>query len=1087
MNLHSVFAQILNMSLTASAVILVVLVLRWLLRRLPKALSYALWAVVLFRLLCPISFSSQWSVLGLVSTPAQQTQVTQATSSMQYLPAAPSVPQTPQAPPVQPETTLPNTAPVQPLPTAAEKNAPMDTLAWLWLAGVVGLVGYSAVSYFLLRKKLTAAMPLRENIYLADHLSTPFVVGLVRPRIYLPSDLPESQQGYILCHERYHLRRGDHWIKLLAFAALCLHWFNPLVWLAFFLAASDMEMSCDEAVVRRMGGSIRADYSASLLSLATGRHIIAGSPLAFGEGSTKSRIHNLARYKKPALWALGIGVVLCVIAAVALLSNPQGSSGLPQPGSLTVTLDVGTFPSYPQKIKPISSAEKAPDGVPEISLPNLGIPAMAEAKLVFHVEDPSIRTLHLTENYNTSPLGPSSPIETTEFTLEREPNGDFVFLPEHKNPANSEEAFYTVEAEGCQLQFALSLNSCTATNYPTKVTFSSDDGPIYTQWTDPEKPWEGQPDLQPNPNLRVPLQFAPNETADDPATEPFPLPIVVAKPGGNLRFQTEGAQVFQLVVDVEYSAPGQEILTEQLHLRQNAQDDQFYLSIQPPAQWQQAGVSDHGVAFYHIHGKKGEFSFQVNFEGLSDFLPSQLRCQAEGGLFYAQWSHSASPELDGQSGVSSLELPLFPADAQKLPTLPIFVSRDPCALHFQVDDPHVSSLYVTSESYPYTSTHFTRLDRTEDGDFVLYPWQENIHFGTHALFTIQGEHGAFLFQVNFLPQFMNHEVSAPDPDAPKLTEESAGACLQQTLESLSLNESQQLSFTIPDHIPADGNNSYLYLSLSASYRLEDGSMNRIELLDNKISEEYRGRTFLFPLKQENAELVQYSMRASIRLPAMATDENSTGHVISDFAVNYIEQNAPFQYGVSPMAHRTNVQISADGLTNTLTYDFSDSTQTSLQCALPQGLSLQQGAPSFNMTAPPSVNILQGDTVVGTLELYELGTTDPEDLRSVDTSANTLPMQIFAAVALSNHCDYTDYTVVQHSKTGAAATAVYTWQDLDQMDQYGAAVEIPFEETATVLAYDWDASPYFVELRFDKDFTLSEKDLTALAKSIRILS
>lgn len=1087
MNLYPAFSQILNMSLTASAVILVVLVLRWLLRRLPKAFSYALWAVVLFRLLCPISFSSQWSMLGLISEPTQQTQVTQSTSSMQYLPAAPAAPQMPS---VQPDTPLPPVTPAKPAPTPVKRTSPMDVIPWVWLAGVVGMVGCSGVSYLRLRKKLVPAMPLRDNIYLADHIPTPFVVGLVRPRIYLPSDLPESQQGYILCHEQYHIRRGDHWIKLLAFAALCLHWFNPLVWLAFFLSASDMEMSCDEAVVRRMGGSIRADYSASLLSLATGRHIVAGSPLAFGEGSTKSRIHNLARYKKPALWGLGIGIVLCLVAAVVLLSNPKTGSGLPQPGSMKVTLDLGTFPHPAQEAElsfsqsGTTSLNNSSASCPIISLPDLGIPAMAEAKLILRVDDPSIHTLHITEKYNSNPGQPNSKAEFREFTLQREKDGNFVFLPEHQNPADSEEAIYSVEAEGGQLLFALALNSCTETNYPTRVTLFSDDSPIYAKWTDPEQPWVGQPEIQPDSNLQIPLQFTPNENADDASTENFPLPIVAAKPGGNLSLEVEESSISQIMVDVEYTAPGQEIISERRYLQKKPSDSQFHLSLLPPPQWQKDTVGGNCTAFYHILGENGAFSFQVNFAELSDFLPTQVHCNAEGGMLYSQWTHSASPELDGQPGASSMELPLFAADDQQ-PMAPIFVAQDPCALHFQVDDPQVSSLYLIMEIYPGPETRFIRLDRTENNDFVLYPWKENLSFGTHALFTIQGKAGSFLLQTNFFPAFMEHEIVVPDPDAPELTAESAGSFLQQTLESLSLNASQQLSFTLPAHIPTNGSDSYLHLNLNVAYKLADGSQQYITLLDNAVSNDYRGRTFLFPTRMEGAELTQYSLRAAFCQPSVA--DSLSGYGTTLIAVNYVEQHAPFQYGTTPTIHRTAVQLSENGPEKALTYHFSDGSQNTLQCALPQGLSLQQGDFSFDMTAPPQVNILQGDTVVGKLDLYELGTTDPEDLRHVNTSANTLPMQIFSPVALGNHCDYSNYTVVQHSDTGAAATAVYSWQNLSLIDQYGSAAAIPFEETASILAYDWEVSSYFAEFRFNPDFVLSEKELTDLAKSIRMTS
>jgi len=167
------------------------------------------------------------------------------------------------------------------------------------------------------------ASPLRDNIYLADEIHSPFVMGLFRPKIYLPSEMEEREQSYIILHEQHHIRRLDHIAKALAFAALCIHWFNPLVWAAFILSGKDMEMSCDEAVVRKLGPEIRGDYSASLLSLATGKHIMAGMPLDFGEGNTKDRIKNLASWKKPALWVVLVAVIACAALAVCLLTNPK--------------------------------------------------------------------------------------------------------------------------------------------------------------------------------------------------------------------------------------------------------------------------------------------------------------------------------------------------------------------------------------------------------------------------------------------------------------------------------------------------------------------------------------------------------------------------------------------------------------------------------------------------------------------------------------------------------------------------------------------------------------------------------------------
>ena len=316
---------ILNMTITGSVVILFVLLARLALKKAPKIFSYALWVVVLFRLLCPVSITTDFSLLGLFDTPAVEN--TQHTTAVEYIPY--DVVHTPDLEVQLPVPPAINDAVNDTLPQehAALGADPLEGKfaigSLIWLLGIAAMAIYSAVSYILLRRKLVGAVLLRDNIYLADGIDSPFVMGLFRPKIYLPSALSEQEQGYIILHEQHHIRRGDHITKALAFIALCIHWFNPLVWVAFVLSSKDMEMSCDEAVVKKLGEGIRADYSASLLSLATGRRIIAGTPLAFGEGDTKSRIKNMLSWKHPRLWVTVCAAVICLVIAVVCASNPQ--------------------------------------------------------------------------------------------------------------------------------------------------------------------------------------------------------------------------------------------------------------------------------------------------------------------------------------------------------------------------------------------------------------------------------------------------------------------------------------------------------------------------------------------------------------------------------------------------------------------------------------------------------------------------------------------------------------------------------------------------------------------------------------------
>lgn len=316
--LQELFLGIVNMSITASIVLAVVLVLRLLLARAPRRFSYLLWGIVLFRLLCPVSLPSQLSALDVTEgrstgqgrmeyfSPGEQGEMA---ASMSLVPAAPGEEPSRDGLHV----------------TVEFQKRMLPALALVWLTGIVGMAAGSIWSVARLHRKVECSLLLRENIYLADHISTPFVLGLVRPRIYLPSGLGEEEREYILLHEQHHIRRRDYLMKPLAFLALCLHWFNPLVWLAFVLAGRDMEMSCDEAVMGKIGQDARREYAALLLQLSTGKRMLAASPLAFGEGNPKKRIKNIMHYKKPAVLAALGAVAVCIVAAGCLMTNPADS------------------------------------------------------------------------------------------------------------------------------------------------------------------------------------------------------------------------------------------------------------------------------------------------------------------------------------------------------------------------------------------------------------------------------------------------------------------------------------------------------------------------------------------------------------------------------------------------------------------------------------------------------------------------------------------------------------------------------------------------------------------------------------------
>lgn len=311
------------MSLTGSVVICFVLLVRACMKRLPKIYSYALWSVVLFRLLCPISLTAPVSVLDIVQPEIQE--ASGNTSSVSYIPAT-----------VEQVTDF-VALPLELMPVQDESHGdtpeqlrmtPMHKAALVWASGAVILAGYSVVQYFLLKRKLVGSVRVQRNIYLADEIDTAFVMGILQPRIYIPSNLAQRERSYILAHERHHIRRLDHVIKLLAYLALCIHWFNPLVWLSFILAGKDMEMSCDEAVIKKLGMEIRADYASSLLRLATHKKVLSGMPLAFGEGDTKDRVLNMAKWRKPGKWLAVACIVLCICVVAVCAFNPEEDPGI---------------------------------------------------------------------------------------------------------------------------------------------------------------------------------------------------------------------------------------------------------------------------------------------------------------------------------------------------------------------------------------------------------------------------------------------------------------------------------------------------------------------------------------------------------------------------------------------------------------------------------------------------------------------------------------------------------------------------------------------------------------------------------------
>lgn len=330
--MREIFFTVLNMSITASYVILALMLVRLLMRRLPKKFSYLLWSVAAFRLCVPVSFTSILSFfnIGFFDMTAAQSY------GEEKLTFVPSSAATNPSPSVSVGLPTVNSVINEAIPESTQvaidglqKAPPLETATniamILWIIGFSALFIYGVVTYIRARFMMRTAFVLEENIYLSDVISSPFVLGFIKPKIYIPFGLEKDEFKYVIAHERYHIKRLDHIAKPIAFLILCVHWFNPLCWLAFILMSRDQEMSCDERVLESEEGSAK-NYSKTLLSFAAGKRFPAPSPLAFGESSVKIRIKNALNFKKPRFWVSIIAVMLCVATVVACAANPRGEA-----------------------------------------------------------------------------------------------------------------------------------------------------------------------------------------------------------------------------------------------------------------------------------------------------------------------------------------------------------------------------------------------------------------------------------------------------------------------------------------------------------------------------------------------------------------------------------------------------------------------------------------------------------------------------------------------------------------------------------------------------------------------------------------
>ena len=311
--MNELFLKIINMSISASWLVLAVLILRFVLKKAPKWINVLLWGIVAIRLICPFSFESTLSIIPSAETiPLNICMDTTPTinSGISAINNA-----------VNPIISQSNT------PMAGASVNPLQIIIgiyeYIWIFGMIALALYTAISYWRLRRKVDTAVRYKDNIFQSENVSFPFVLGIIKPRIYLPFKMNGQYLEHVVAHEQAHICRKDHWWKPLGFLLLMIHWFNPLMWLAYVLLCRDIELACDEKVIKELGNEQRGDYTQALVACSVNRRMIAACPLAFGEVSVKERVKSVMNYKKPAFWVIIIAVIVCVGVAVCFLTNPK--------------------------------------------------------------------------------------------------------------------------------------------------------------------------------------------------------------------------------------------------------------------------------------------------------------------------------------------------------------------------------------------------------------------------------------------------------------------------------------------------------------------------------------------------------------------------------------------------------------------------------------------------------------------------------------------------------------------------------------------------------------------------------------------
>ena len=314
--MSEVFLKILNMSISASWLVLAVLLLRLALKRAPKWVSVLLWGFVAVRLICPFSMESMFSLIPSAQTVSPDIIMDWTPTISTGISSLDNI-----VNPIITQTFAPD-----PLSSANPLQILIPVASIVWLFGIAVMLVYTAISYILLRRKVATAVLLQNRIYQSENAPSPFVLGILKPKIYLPFQLDAQSLNHVVAHEISHIRRRDHWWKPLGFLLLALHWFNPLMWVGYILLCRDIELACDEKVIKELDNENRASYTEALVACSIHRRAIAACPLAFGEVGVKERVKSVMNYKKPAFWIVVAAIVSCIVVAVCFLTNPKTSA-----------------------------------------------------------------------------------------------------------------------------------------------------------------------------------------------------------------------------------------------------------------------------------------------------------------------------------------------------------------------------------------------------------------------------------------------------------------------------------------------------------------------------------------------------------------------------------------------------------------------------------------------------------------------------------------------------------------------------------------------------------------------------------------